>query len=460
MDEFRVVHDSMGEMRVPAAAKWGAQTQRAVENFPISGEKVDRVLLASYAQIKSAAARVNMEFGLLDVPRGTAIVDAADEVAAGGWDHQFPIDVFQTGSGTSTNMNLNEVIAQLASERSSTGEPIHPNDHVNCGQSSNDTFPTATQIAVAKGIAWVVVPELERLCAALQSKAEEFAEVVKAGRTHLMDATPVTLGQEFSGYAYGVELAKRRLEQSLPTLCELPLGGTAVGTGINTPAKFAEKVIAHLADELDLPLVETPNHFASQGSRDVLVDVSAGLRGIAIVLTKIANDVRWMASGPTSGLAEIQIPELQPGSSIMPGKVNPVIPEVVLQVSAQVVGNDAAVAWGGAAGNFELNVMQPMMARNLLSSIRLLGTTLRSFTERCIEGIDANRETCLRYAEQSPAVGTVLNTHIGYESAAKVIKQAMSEGRSVREVVVDAKMMTADEAEQLLDVQAMTKGGR
>ncbi len=355
--QYRLEHDSMGDVRVPLDAKWRAQTQRAIDNFPVSGLVIDRDLISALASIKGVAAAVNAELGVIDPSIAKAILDAAAEVAAGQWDSQFPIDVFQTGSGTSSNMNANEVIATLATER--LGAPVHPNDHVNASQSSNDTFPSAIHIAATRSILVNLVPALNHLEAALSRKATEFATVVKSGRTHLMDATPVTLGQEFGGYAASMHLGVERLLTALPRIGELPLGGTAVGTGINTPPGFAQKVIARLAESMQLPLTEARDHFEAQGSRDALVEASGALRVVAVSLYKMANDLRWMSSGPRTGLGEIHLPDLQPGSSIMPGKVNPVLPEAVCQVVAQVIGNDAAIAFGGAAGNLELNVMLP-----------------------------------------------------------------------------------------------------
>ncbi len=372
--DFRIEHDSMGEVRVPAHAKWRAQTQRAVENFPISGQRLERAHIEALARIKAAAAQVNARLGVIDADRAEAIAAAAEEVAEGRWDAHFPVDVFQTGSGTSSNMNTNEVIATLATERLPEGREVHPNDHVNASQSSNDVFPSSIHIAATGAVAHDLVPALEHLAAALERKSAEFAKVVKSGRTHLMDATPVTLGQEFGGYAAQVRYGVERLRGALLRLAELPLGGTAVGTGINTPAGFSAAVIAEVARTTGLPLTEARDHFEAQGARDGLVETSGQLRTIAVSLTKIANDLRWMASGPRTGLAEINLPDLQPGSSIMPGKVNPVIPEAVLMVAAQVTGNDTTVAVAGAAGNFELNVMLPVMAKNLLESVRLRPT--------------------------------------------------------------------------------------
>ncbi|MFL6053665.1 MAG: class II fumarate hydratase [Actinoallomurus sp.] len=458
--EFRIEHDSMGEVRVPAWAKWRAQTQRAVANFPISGQRLDRAHIAALGHIKSAAAKVNAELEVIDKGMADAIAEAALEVAGGDHDAHFPIDVFQTGSGTSSNMNTNEVIATLAQER--LGRPVHPNDHVNASQSSNDVFPSSIHIAATGLVANELIPALRHLEGALERKAEEFASVVKAGRTHLMDATPVTLGQEFGGYAAQVRYGVERLEAALPRLAELPLGGTAVGTGINTSPGFAERVIAEVSRATGLPLTEARNHFEAQGARDALVETSGVLKTIAVGLTKIANDLRWMGSGPRAGLSEIRLPDLQPGSSIMPGKVNPVIPEAVCQVAAQVVGNDAAITFGGAAGNFELNVMLPMLARNILESIRLLANVSRLFADRCVQGIEADADRCREYAESSPSIVTPLNRYIGYEEAAAVAKQALRERRTIREVVlerghVDAGRLTIEQLDAALDVLAMTR---
>jgi fumarate hydratase class II len=460
--EWRIEHDSMGEVRVPAAARWGAQTQRAVENFPISGQPIDRRLIRALALVKRHAAVVNS--GLRDVPKvdkriGRAIAEAAAEVAEGRWDDQFPVDVFQTGSGTSSNMNMNEVLASLASD--ALGEPgaVHPNDHVNASQSSNDVFPTAIHVAVAEAVTADLLPAFEELARALRGRARAFRTVVKSGRTHLMDATPVTLGQEFGGYATQVEQASARLRDALPRLGELPLGGTAVGTGINAPRTFARKVIAGLVDETGLDLTEAADHLAAQSARDALVEVSGQLRVAAVALVKIANDIRWMGSGPRAGLAEIALPDLQPGSSIMPGKVNPVLAEAVTQVAAQVIGNDAAVAFGGTQGAFELNVFMPMMARNLLESVRLLANVSQVFADRCVSGITANVERCRAYAESSPSVGTSLNPYLGYEGAAEVIKESMKTGRSIREIVLERGLLDEATLDKALDVLALTKGG-
>ncbi|HET9691909.1 MAG TPA: class II fumarate hydratase [Acidimicrobiales bacterium] len=456
-EQFRIEHDSMGDVTVPVAAKWQAQTQRAVENFPISGTRVEPSLIAALARLKGAAALENARLGSVDQQVAEAIAAAAAEVAEGRWDDEFPIDVYQTGSGTSTNMNMNEVLATLAGERS--GQKVHPNDHVNAAQSSNDTFPSAIHLAATGEVASSLIPALEHLAGALRTKAAEFAAVVKSGRTHLMDATPVTLGQEFGGYAAAVEHGIERLQAALPRIGELPLGGTAVGTGINAPEGFAAAVIERLKADTGLPLSEARDHFEAQGARDALVEASGVLRTIAVSLYKCATDLRWMGSGPRTGLAEIRIPDLQPGSSIMPGKVNPVIPEAVSQVVAQVIGNDAAVAFGGAAGNFELNVMLPVIARNLLESIRLLAAVSRVFADKCISGLEADVEQCRTYALSSPSIGTSLNPFIGYEQAAKVIKASVAEGKTIRDVVLEWGLMSEADVDRALDVEAMTRGG-
>ncbi|MDP9453223.1 MAG: class II fumarate hydratase [Actinomycetota bacterium] len=453
----RVEHDTMGEVVVPAGARWGAQTQRAVQNFPISGLRVDAGLLRALARIKGAAAEVNARLGVVDPSVAAAVAGVTAEVVEGRWDEQFPVDVFQTGSGTSSNMNMNEVLASLAAER--LGRPVHPNDEVNASQSSNDVVPSAIRLAAATALATDLVPALGHLSGALRAKSAELAGVVKAGRTHLMDATPVTLGQELGGYARALDLGVERLAGALPRLCELPLGGTAVGTGLNAPQGFAAEVIARLAQQVELPLTEAHDHFEAQGAQDVLVECSGLLRVVAVSLTKAANDLRWMASGPRTGLAEIRLPDLQPGSSIMPGKVNPVVPEAVCQVAAQVVGNDAAVAFAGAAGNFELNVMLPVMARNLLESIRLLASVSRIFADSCVVGITADEVRCRAYAESSPAVVTALAPALGYERAAAVVKEAAATGRSVREVVLGAGLLEQGALEAALDVEALTRGG-
>jgi fumarate hydratase class II len=454
MTGFRVEHDSMGEVRVPADAFWGAQTQGAVENFPISGRPVDARVIRALAMIKSEAARVNAgsrEVPQVDRKAANAIAAAADEIADGAHAEHFPIDAFQTGSGTSTNMNMNEVLGHLAS--------VHPNDQVNASQSSNDVFPSAVHLAAAQSVVTELIPAVEKLVRALRKKQREFAHAVKSGRTHLMDATPVTLGQEFGGYATQLEDGIARLRDTLPRLCVLPLGGTAVGTGINAPKGFARKVVARLAERTGLPLTEAKDHFAAQGARDALVETSGQLRTLAVSLVKIANDLRWMGSGPRTGLAEIRLPDLQPGSSIMPGKVNPVIPEVVTQVGAQVMGNDVAIAFAGAQGNFELNVFVPVIARDLLESIALLTSACTVFAEKCIAGIEANVERLKEYAESSPSIGTALTPYIGYETAAEIVKESARTGASIRSIVRKRKLMTDADLDRALDVEAMTRGG-
>ncbi|MDF9815359.1 class II fumarate hydratase [Streptomyces sp. SPB162] len=456
---FRIEHDSMGEVRVPADAKWRAQTQRAVENFPISGRPIERAHIEALARIKAAAAKVNAGLGVLDQDIADAVQEAAAEVVDGRWDDHFPVDVFQTGSGTSSNMNANEVIATLATER--LGRAVHPNDHVNASQSSNDVFPSSIHIAATAAVTRDLVPALEHLAESLERKAAEFADVVKSGRTHLMDATPVTLGQEFGGYAAQVRYGVERLRGALPRLAELPLGGTAVGTGINTPPGFSAAVIAEVARTTGLPLTEARDHFEAQGARDGIVEVSGQLKTVAVGLTKICNDLRWMASGPRTGLAEINLPDLQPGSSIMPGKVNPVIPEAVLMVAAQVAGNDLTITMAGAAGNFELNVMLPVIARNVLESVRLLANVSRLLADRTVDGITANVERAREYAESSPSVVTPLNKYIGYEEAAKVAKKAVAERRRIRDVVielgyVEQGKLTEEQLDAALDVLGMT----
>ncbi|MEE9965759.1 MAG: class II fumarate hydratase [Propionicimonas sp.] len=459
MTEFRIEHDTMGEVRVPAEALYAAQTQRAVENFPISGRRLSRHHIAALAQIKRAAAITNAELGVVDTDVAKAIIAAADEVIAGDHDDQFPIDVFQTGSGTSSNMNTNEVIATLATR--ALGRPVHPNDHVNASQSSNDVFPSSIHIAAVQAIEEVLLPGLDTLAAALEAKTVEFAEVVKAGRTHLMDATPITLGQEFSGYATQVRYGIARVQAAIPRLSELPLGGTAVGTGINTPPGFAARVIELVALNTSLPLTEASNHFEAQAAQDALVETSGAIRTVAVSLVKIANDLRWMGSGPRAGLGEISLPDLQPGSSIMPGKVNPVLPEATVQVAAQVIGNDAAITFAGAGGNFDLLVMLPVMARNLLESITLVGTVSTLLAQRCVIGIQANAERCLKLAESSPSIVTPLNRIIGYEAAAAIAKHSLKADLTIAEATRDLGYVARGEIseEQLalaLDVTTMT----
>ena len=456
--DYRIEHDSLGEVKVPADALWRAQTQRAVENFPISGTPLEASHIRALALIKAAAAKVNGELEVIPRQQAEAIAGAARRVADGEYDDQFPIDVFQTGSGTSSNMNMNEVIAGVVA---ADGGDVHPNDHVNASQSSNDTFPTSIHVAATLAVVDQLLPALATLQRSLEGKADEFAELVKSGRTHLMDATPVMLGQEFGGYAATLRYARERLDAVLPRVRELPLGGTAVGTGINTPPGFAARVIEELAKVTGQEFTEARDHFEAQGTRDSLVELSGVLRTIAVGITKICNDLRWMSSGPTTGLAEIHLPDLQPGSSIMPGKVNPVLPEATLMVCAQVVGNDATVAWAGASGNFELNVMLPVIARNVLESIRLLSTSSTLLAERCVDGITADEERMRSYAASSPSVVTPLNRYIGYENAAKVAKQALADGATIRETVikmgfVERGEVTEEQLDEALDLASMT----
>lgn len=459
MSDYRTEHDSMGEVQVPAAALWRAQTQRAIENFPISGTRLEDEHVKAMAQVKAAAAKVNADLGVIEPEQAEAIRAAAAQIVDGEHLDHFPLDVFQTGSGTSSNMNMNEVLASLAGR---SGVEVHPNDHVNASQSSNDTFPTSIHVAATSATTNRLIPALDHLATTLEAKAGEFADVVKAGRTHLMDATPVMLGQEMGGYAAAVRHGIERLEATLPRVAELPLGGTAVGTGINTPAGFAAAVIEELASSTGLPFTEARNHFEAQGARDALVELSGQLKTVAVGLTKLCNDLRWMASGPRTGLAEINLPDLQPGSSIMPGKVNPVLPEATLMVCAQVIGNDTTVTVAGASGSFELNVMMPVMARNLLESIRLLSTSSVLLADRCIAGITANVERMRTYAESSPSVVTPLNRYIGYENAAKVAKRALAEEKTIREVVVEMGFvergdLTEEQLDSALDVASMTR---
>jgi fumarate hydratase class II len=430
---------------------WGMETTKAVSNFPISGEPVPVPVLRWLGRIKGAAARVNAELGLLDAELGERIARAADRVADGEFDDQFPIDVFQTGSGTSSNMNANEVIANLA------GEDAHPNDHVNMGQSSNDVFPSAVHLAALAEATGELLPALERLESSLQAKAIEFHDIVKSGRTHLMDAVPVTLGQEFSGYAAQIRLSARRVRNALPQVAQIPLGGTATGTGLNTHPEFAARVRARLSDATGLEILPPEDPFEAQGNRDALVELSGALKVIAVSLTKIANDLALMGSGPRAGIGELFLPELQKGSSIMPGKVNPVIPEVVMQVAAQVIGNDAAITIAGLEGNFELNVRVPLIARNLLESIRLLASTASIFAGKCVDGIKANDEGCRRSAESTLAAATALNPVIGYDKATEIVKEAASSGRMLREVALE-KGVDPEVYDRAMDLRKMARG--
>ncbi|MFI9401223.1 class II fumarate hydratase [Nocardia sp. NPDC052316] len=457
--QYRIERDTMGDVRVPVDALWRAQTQRAVENFPISGRGLERAQIRALGLLKAACAKVNRDLGLLDPAKADAIIAAADEIAAGKHDDQFPIDVFQTGSGTSSNMNANEVIASIAK---ANGVTVHPNDDVNMSQSSNDTFPTAVHLAATEAIITDLVPALEHLRLALLDKSTEWRTVVKSGRTHLMDAVPVTLGQEFGGYTRQIAAGIDRLMATLPRLGELPIGGTAVGTGLNAPDGFGGKVVAELVRSTGLDaLREARDHFEAQAARDGLVEASGAARTVAVSLTKIANDIRWMGSGPLTGLGELQLPDLQPGSSIMPGKVNPVLPEAVTQVAAQVIGNDAAVAFGGANGAFELNVYIPVMARNLLESIRLLANVSRLFADKCVRGLVANVDHLRTLAESSPSIVTPLNSAIGYEEAAAVAKEALKHKKTIRQTVIDRGLLdeklTEEELDRRLDVLSMAK---
>ncbi|WP_248240421.1 class II fumarate hydratase [Microbacterium kunmingense] len=460
--EYRIEHDTMGEVRVPKDALYAAQTQRAVENFPISGDPLDPSQIVALARIKKAAALANKELGTLDGEIADAIARAADRIIAGEHADQFPIDVYQTGSGTSSNMNMNEVLATLATR--DLGRTVHPNDHVNASQSSNDVFPTSVHIAVTQELIDDLIPALDHLAVALEDKAQAWADVVKSGRTHLMDATPVTLGQEFGGYARQMRLGIERVQSVLPRVAEVPLGGTATGTGINTPLGFPQRVLELIVAETDLPITEAKDHFEAQGARDGLVEASGALRTIAVSLTKINNDIRWMGSGPNTGLAELHIPDLQPGSSIMPGKVNPVVPEANLMVCARVIGNDATVAWAGASGTFELNVAIPVMGTAVLESIRLLANAVRLLADKTVRGLEANVARAAAYAGMSPSIVTPLNKLIGYEAAAKIAKHAVAQGITVRDAVIDLGYiergeLTEAQLDERLDLLSMTRPG-
>ncbi len=459
---MRVERDSMGEVEVPDDAYYGASTQRAVENFPISDLRFGRTFIWALGLIKASAAEANKEMGVLAPEVADAIIQAAEEVMDGRYDDQFVVDIFQTGSGTSTNMNANEVIANrateiLGGERGS--KLVHPNDHVNAGQSSNDVIPTAIHVAAVVGMREDLIPSLMALAASLRAKADEFDHILKSGRTHLMDATPVRLGQEFGGYATQISKGVVRIEKVLPELEELALGGTAVGTGINAPEGFARRTIEIMSRRSGFPFREADDHFEAQAAKDATVMASGALKTVATSLFKIANDLRWLASGPRTAIAEIRLPSLQPGSSIMPGKVNPVIPEAVMQVAAQVVGNDAAITWGGANGNFELNVMMPVIAHNLLQSIDLEANAAKVFKDKCIDGIEADEARARYLLEQNVIIITALVPKIGYDKAAEVAKKAFAEGRSVREVALEMGALPADELDKALDVRPMTEGG-
>ena len=457
--EYRIERDTMGEVAVPIHALYRAQTQRAVENFPISGRGLERSQIRALGLVKAACARVNAKLGVLDSGLAEAIASAADEVAAGEHDDQFPIDVFQTGSGTSSNMNANEVIATLAAR--AAGCDVHPNDHVNASQSSNDVFPTTIHLAATEAVAHDVMPALVHLASALTRKSNDWAEVVTAGRTHLMDAVPITLGQEAGGWAAQARYGVERLASCLPRLAELPIGGTAVGTGLNAPAGFGAAVVEQLrhATGLDV-LTEARDHIEAQAARDGLVECSGALRTVAVSLFKIANDIRWLGSGPRTGLAELRLPDLQPGSSIMPGKVNPVICEATMMVAAQMIGNDACVAFCGSQGNLQLNVMMPVMARNVLESARLIAAAARLLADKVVEGTQADITRCREYAESSPAIATALNRYLGYEEAASIAKEALLQRRSIADVVharghVDDGTITAEQLNNALDVLGM-----
>ena len=459
---MRIERDSMGEVEVPVDAYYGASTQRAVENFPISNLRFGRRFIWALGLIKGSAARVAGDRGHVDAKIADAIVRAADEVREGALDDQFVLDIFQTGSGTSTNTNANEVIASRAGEMLGGdlgSKLVHPNDQVNFGQSSNDVIPTAIHAAAVAALREGLIPTLDELSSALSAKAREFADVVKSGRTHLMDATPVTLGQEFGGYAAQIRKSRERVERVLPELEEVALGGTAVGTGLNAPEGFAAAVIADMAELTGYPFREADDHFEAQAAKDATVSASGALKAVAAALFKIANDLRWLSSGPRTGIAEIRLPSLQPGSSIMPGKVNPVMPEMVMQVAAQVVGNDAAVTWAGANGNFELNVMMPLIAHNLLESIELLSAASEVFREKCVDGIEADVDRSRDLVERNIIVVTALNPHIGYDKGAIAAKEAFASGRNVRDVVVEKGWLTETQIDDLLDIKRLTEGG-
>lgn len=458
--EYRIEHDTMGEVRVPKDALYRAQTQRAVENFPISGSGLEPEQIIALARIKKAAAIANAKLGILDAQISSSIQKAADQIIAGNHLDHFPVDVFQTGSGTSSNMNMNEVLATLATTE--LGSEVHPNDHVNMSQSSNDVFPTSVHVAVTSALINNLLPSLDYLAQSLEKKARAWKEVVKPGRTHLMDATPVTFGQEFAGYAAQIRYAVERVEAALPRVSEVPQGGTATGTGINTPKGFPQAIISSLVEQTGLPITEARDHFEAQGARDGLVEASGALKVLAVSLTKINNDIRWMGSGPNTGLGELQLPDLQPGSSIMPGKVNPVIPEAVLMVCAKVIGNDATITWAGASGSFELNVAIPVMGNALLESIRLLSNSMKVMADKTIEGLEVNVDKAKALAESSPSIVTPLNKIIGYEAAAKIAKHAVANGITVKQATldlgyVDGEKLTVELLDSLLEVLPMTR---
>jgi fumarate hydratase class II len=459
-DQFRIEKDSLGEMQVPAEALYGAQTQRAVENFPISGQRFGRRFIEALGVIKRSAALANLELDLLDEPRAKAIEQAASEVADGHWDEQFVLDIYQTGSGTSTNMNANEVIAHRATEL--LGDPsttVHPNDHVNMAQSSNDVIPTAMHVSARLGLERELIPALEGLADALATKGEEFDGIVKSGRTHLMDATPVRLGQEFQGYAHQVRRGLARVQAASAELAELALGGTATGTGINTHPKFARKTIARISDSEGMEFREAENHFEAQGAKDAFVNAHGALNTVAVSLMKIADDIRWLGSGPTSGIHEVSLPAVQPGSSIMPGKVNPVMSEALMMAAARVMGNHTTITIGGSRGNFELNVMMPVMAHSFLESVTILANAATAFRDRCVVGIEANEDRARALLERNPSIATALNPFVGYDKASEVAKRSAQEGRSVRDVVEEMGILDPGELDEALDVRSMTEPG-
>ncbi len=462
--DYRVEKDSMGEMKIPAHLLYGASTQRAVNNFPVSGWRFPREFIRVLGLLKAASAQVNQKLGKLDSKLAAAIIKASDAIAEGKYDEHFVLDIFQTGSGTSTNMNFNEVAANVANlalgSEVGSKKPVHPNDHVNLGQSSNDVIPTAIHLAVGVSVKEGLIPALQDLHATLNRKAKEFRDFVKVGRTHLMDATPIRLGQEFSGYATQIKKGAERLDRALGGIYELALGGTAVGTGINTDKEFGPRVARLMAQRLGLPFREAENHFEAQGAKDACVEMSGALKTVAVSLHKIANDIRWLASGPRCGLGEIQLPETQPGSSIMPGKVNPVMAESLIQVCAQVVGNDAAITWGGAGGNFELNVMMPLIAHNLLASIHLLTNSVRGFDEKCVSGIEANEKRLREIVDRSLMMVTALAPVIGYDKAAELAKKAHAQNKTIRELApAAAPTLSAAKLDAILDPAKMTKPG-
>ena len=458
-DDFRIENDSLGEVRVPADALYGAQTQRAVENFPVSGQRVGRGFIQALGLLKKAAALTNEELGNLDGKIAEAIATAAGEVAVGEWDGEFVVDVYQTGSGTSTNMNANEVMAHRANQILGHDGSVHPNDHVNFGQSSNDVIPSAIHIAARLAMERELIPSLTHLRDALSEKAGAFDHIVKSGRTHLMDATPVRLGQQFGGYAHQLTKGIERVRRASEELAELALGGTAVGTGINTHPEFAPRVIALVSAELDLDFIEAENHFEAQAAKDAAVNAAGALNTIATSFFKIADDIRWLASGPTSGISEILIPAVQPGSSIMPGKVNPVMCEAMMMVAARVMGNHTTVTIAGQRGNFELNVMMPVLAQALLESITLLSNVARTFADRCVKGIEANEPRAKELLEKNPSIATALNPYVGYDKATEVAKEAARKGLSVRDVVEEKGLLKPEEINEALDVRAMTEPG-